>query len=100
MKDEKSFSLQALVCEREAMVAENMQRQYLNQPMAYTEIDFMLLSEKILNEFKKSCEPSTKYILILEDHVPVKLVDSMNKYREHDSRGKEKTWLSFELNKD
>jgi hypothetical protein len=36
-------------------------------------------------------------ILILEDHIPAKIVDSMTKFHSHKSDGKNVTWLSFEI---
>ena len=42
--DPKEIELQALVTEREGMIAENMQRAYLQQAIAYTADDFYLLA--------------------------------------------------------
>lgn len=45
--DDVEIELQALITEREGMIAENMNRQYMNQGMAYTDISFNQLAEKI-----------------------------------------------------
>jgi hypothetical protein len=39
--------LEALITERAGMVAENMQRKYLGQSMAYGEDDFNILANQI-----------------------------------------------------
>lgn len=39
--------IQALVTEREAMIAENMQRQQLGNSMAYTEDEFMDVANRL-----------------------------------------------------
>jgi hypothetical protein len=41
--------------------------------------------------------PIMPVIIILEDHNPVCVVDSMEKFHAHNSGGKEKTWLSFDV---
>jgi len=44
---DKQIELQALLTEREGMVAENMQRLHIGQSMAYNEDSFQILAEKI-----------------------------------------------------
>ena len=41
------IELQALITQREGMIAENQQRAYLGQSMAYTEDPFLILAEEI-----------------------------------------------------
>jgi hypothetical protein len=43
------IELQALIAEREGMIAENKQREYLGQAMAYVEDSFLILADKIRN---------------------------------------------------
>jgi len=44
---DKEIELQALITEREGMVAENMQRLHIGQSMAYNEDSFLVLAEKM-----------------------------------------------------
>ncbi len=46
MSPREQCLFQALICEREGMVAENKQREILGQSMAYTDVDFQILAEK------------------------------------------------------
>lgn len=48
--------LEALICEREAMVAENKQREFLGQAMAYQEDSFYVLAEQIRSLKNKPSE--------------------------------------------
>lgn len=58
-----------------------------------SEVDFI-----VLRPVKVPSRDETKEcFLIFEDHEPVKLVDSMQKFYKHDSHGKTKTWLIFDL---
>ena len=54
MSINKEIELQALITEREGMIAENQYRIGLNQTIAYCEDSFMVLSERIrdLKELK------------------------------------------------
>jgi hypothetical protein len=40
------LQMEELICEREGMIAQNMQRVHLEQPMAYTEDSFQLLGAR------------------------------------------------------
>ena len=44
---DKAIELQALITEREGMIAENNWRIQLEQSLAYTEDSFIILAEKI-----------------------------------------------------
>ena len=41
------IELQALISEREAMIAENMQRNIMGQSMAYNEANFFFIAESM-----------------------------------------------------
>jgi hypothetical protein len=43
--EKRVIELQALICEREGMIAENMQRQAIGASMAFTYDNFMILAE-------------------------------------------------------
>jgi hypothetical protein len=53
MMDERYAELQALICEREGMIAENVQRKHLGQSMAYQEDSFLIIAEKIRTLYDK-----------------------------------------------
>ena len=67
--DNDEIELQALITEREGMIAENMNRQYMNQSMAYTDISFNRLAERIR-------ELKTKRVVI--DFCGIKLTEEIN----------------------
>ena len=56
--DRVDIELQALIAEREGMVAENIQRQARGYSMAYVMDEFVALAEKMraLKEEKETCE--------------------------------------------
>lgn len=45
--DDEVIEFQALITEREAMIAENIQRCSLNQSIAYIDRDFFIIAEKM-----------------------------------------------------
>ncbi|MCW4050513.1 MAG: hypothetical protein NWE89_12345 [Candidatus Bathyarchaeota archaeon] len=56
MNDKTRIALEALITEREGMMAKNAQRAYLGQAMAYVDKDFYLLADrmqKLAREEKK-----------------------------------------------
>jgi hypothetical protein len=57
------IELQALITEREGMVAENAQRQRLGESMAYQEDSFLVLAEQIRNLAKQDTQ-STRNIAV------------------------------------
>ncbi len=57
---EFNCELQALICEREGMIAENKQRETLGQLVPYSEYNFSLLEDKFL-------ELKTKWLKRIKD---------------------------------
>lgn len=57
---DKRFQLELLITDREGMVAENLQRAFLNQSMAYVEDSFQVLADKILRLWNPSCKDEKK----------------------------------------
>ena len=58
-KAREGVELEALITEREGMIAENLQRQYLGNAMAYTEDNFLILADKI-RRLKEAADVNSK----------------------------------------